>query len=97
MAVEPRRIAEIVLAQNLPDRVVGIAEVDREGRFVWVNDARCRLTGHNRSELIGQHFGHVSDPEILKNDLNLFGRQSELDAYNTESKFRLWPRPNCEA
>ena len=96
MAVEPRRIAEILLAQNLPDRVVGIAEVDREGRFVSVNDARCQLTGHNRSELIGQHFGHVSDPEILKNDLNLFGRRTSWMP-DTESKFRLWPRPNCEA
>ena len=69
---------------------MGIAEVDRDGRFVSVNEARCKLTGHTREELIGQHFGHVTDPEILEQDLDLFARQvaGELDTYTTDSKFR---------
>ena len=69
---------------------MGIAEVDRDGRFVSVNEARCKLTGHTREELIGQHFGHVTDPEILDHDLDLFARQvaGELDTYTTDSKFR---------
>jgi len=46
-------------------------------RFVSVNETRCRLTGHTRGELIGQHFGHVTDPEILRHDLDLFARQVE--------------------
>jgi PAS domain S-box-containing protein len=64
--------------------------VDRNGRFISVNEARCGLTGHTREELIGQHFGHATDPSILENDLKLFARQvaGELDTYTTESKFK---------
>jgi PAS domain S-box-containing protein len=69
---------------------VGIAEVDRDGRFVSVNEARCKLTGHSREELIGLQFGHATDSEILEKDLDLFRRQvaGELDTYTTDSKFQ---------
>lgn len=80
--------ARLWATQN--NAAVGIAEVDRDGRFVSVNEARCKLTGHTREELIGQHFGHVTDPEVLDRDMDLFSRQvaGELDTYTTESKFR---------
>ncbi len=80
--------ARLWATQN--NAAVGIAEVDRHGRFVSVNEARCKLTGHTREELIGQHFGHATDTEILEKDLALFGRQvaGELDTYTTDSKFR---------
>ena len=84
------RASEARLWATQNNAAVGIAEVDREGRFVSVNEARCKLTGHSREELIGQHFGHVTDPEILEHDLELFARQvaGELDTYTTDSKFR---------
>jgi PAS domain S-box-containing protein len=80
--------ARLWATQN--NAAVGIAEVDWHGRFVSVNDARCKLTGHTREELIGLHFGHATDAEILKKDLALFERQrvGELDTYTTDSKFR---------
>ena len=84
------RASEARLRATQNNAAVGIAEVDRDGRFVSVNEARCKLTGHTREELIGQHFGHVTDPEILEHDLDLFARQvaGELDTYTTDSKFR---------
>jgi len=80
--------ARLWATQN--NAAVGIAEVDWDGRFVSVNEARCQLTGHTPEELIGQHFGHVTDPEVLNHDLELFARQGagELDTYTTDSKFR---------
>ena len=83
-----RSEARLQATQN--NAAVGIAEVDRDGRFVSVNEARCKLTGHTRDELIGQHFGHVTDPDVLDQDLDLFRRQvaGELDTYTTDSKFR---------
>jgi PAS domain S-box-containing protein len=84
------RASEARLWATQNNAAVGIAEIDREGRFVSVNEARCKLTGHSREELIGQHFGHVTDPEILEHDLELFARQvaGEFDTYTTDSKFR---------
>ena len=83
-----RSEARLQATQN--NAAVGIAEVDRDGRFASVNEARCQLTGHTRDELIGLHFGHATDPEILAGDLDLFRRQvaGELDTYTTDSKFR---------
>lgn len=80
--------ARLMATQN--NAAVGIVEVDWDGRFVSVNEARCKLTGHTRDELIGQHFGHVTDPEVLDHDLDLFARQvaGELDTYTSESKFQ---------
>jgi PAS domain S-box-containing protein len=84
------RASEARLWATQNNAAVGIAEVVRDGRFVSVNEARCKLTGHARDELIGQHFAHVTDPEILDHDLELFARQvaGALDAYTTDSKFR---------
>lgn len=83
-----RSEARLRATQN--NAAVGIAEIDRNGRFISVNEARCRLTGHTREELIGLHFGHATDPTVLEQDLDLFGRQvaGKLDAYTTDSKFR---------
>jgi PAS domain S-box-containing protein len=82
--------SEARLRATQDNAAVSIAEVDREGRFVSVNEARCKLTGHTRQELIGLHFSHATDPTILDQDLALFARQvaGELDAYTTDSKFR---------
>ncbi len=84
------RASEARLWATQNNAAVGIAEVDRDGRFMSVNEARCKLTGHTREELIGQHFGHVTDPEILVHDLALFAQQvaGGLDAYTTDSEFR---------
>jgi PAS domain S-box-containing protein len=98
-----RSEARLQATQN--NAAVGIAEVDQEGRFVSVNEARCRLTGHTREELIGLHFGHATDSKILEADLDLFRRQvaGELDTYTTDSKFhrkdgsRGWARVTSTA
>ncbi|KFG67740.1 hypothetical protein JH26_20905 [Microvirga sp. BSC39] len=82
-----RSEARLRATQN--NAAVGIAEVDRDGRFVSVNEARCRLTGHTHEELLGVHFGHAADPSTLQQDLDLFSRQvaGEFDTYTTDSKF----------
>jgi PAS domain S-box-containing protein len=83
------RESEARLRATHENAAVGITEVDREGRFISVNEARCQLTGHTRDELIGQHFSHVTQADSLNQDLELFSRQvaGELDTYTTESRF----------
>ena len=82
--------SEARLRATQDNAAVSIVEVDRDGRFVSVNEARCQLTGHTREELIGLHFSHATNPAILDRDLELFSRQvaGELDAYTTDSMFR---------
>jgi len=84
------RTSEARLRATHENAAVGIAEVDREGRFISVNETRCKLTGHTREELIGRHFAHASEAGSLDHDLELFAKQvaGELDTYTTESQFR---------
>jgi PAS domain S-box-containing protein len=67
---------------------VGIVEVDRNGRFLYVNEAQCRLTGHTREELLGRHFAHATHPDDLDRDYDLFRRQvaGEFAIYTLEKQ-----------
>ena len=40
--------------------------VDRAGRFVQLNDALVELVGHDRDELLGEHFSVVADEEYVR-------------------------------
>src|SRR5215217_2890337 len=80
------RASECRLRATAENAAVGIVEVDRDGRFLRVNEAQCRLTGHSREELIGRHFAHATRPDFMARDLELFERQAkgELDVYTLE-------------
>jgi PAS domain S-box-containing protein len=67
---------------------VGIIEVDRKGQFIHVNEAQCRLTGHTREQLLGQHFAHATHPDDLDRDYELFQRQvaGEFEMYTIEKR-----------
>ena len=83
------RTSEERLRATQENAPVAIAEIGSDGRFLSVNEARCRLTGHARGELIGQHFAHVTAPGSLEDDLTLFAKHvsGEVDTYTTESEF----------
>jgi len=52
----------------------GIASIDLRGRFTFVNEALCKMTGYSKKELIGKHFASFLCSEdkqwILKIFLN---------------------------
>jgi PAS domain S-box-containing protein len=99
------RQSESRLRATHENAAVGIVEVDQEGRFVSVNEARCRLTGHTREELIGNHFGFSTNRPDLVRDVELFQQQvaGERDAYTVENQFTRkdgtggWVRVSCTA
>jgi len=44
--------------------------MDREGRFIYVNDSACIATGYKREELIGQHVS-LLNPQATKENMAL--------------------------
>jgi len=50
----------------------GIATIDLEGRFVFVNQALCEIVGYSEKELIGKPFADFLHPDDKKNMLQLF-------------------------
>jgi len=67
---------------------VGIVQIDREGHFLYVNEAQTRLTGHTREQLLGRHFAHATHPDDLDRDYELFRRQvaGEFEIYTIEKQ-----------
>jgi PAS domain S-box-containing protein len=67
---------------------VGIVEVDREGRFLYVNEAHCKLTGNTRENLLGRPFTEYTHGDDFDRDFDLFKRQvaGELDLYTIEKR-----------
>jgi PAS domain S-box-containing protein len=102
---EALRRSEGRLRATHENAAVGIVEVDREGRFVSVNEARCRLTGHSREELIGSHFTRFAYADDRSRDAELFEEMvaGRRDAYTVESRFvrkdgsRGWVRVSSTA
>jgi PAS domain S-box-containing protein len=83
------RRSEARLRATHENAAVGIVEVDREGCFISVNEARCRLTGHTREELIGRPFADPTVDRKVNRDLILFEQQiaGALNSYSLESTF----------
>jgi len=82
------RASEGRLRATHENAAVGVVEVDKEGRFLYVNAAHARLTGHSREELIGRHFAHATHANDLDRDYDLFRRQvaGEFAIYTIEKQ-----------
>jgi len=63
----------------------GIATIDLEGRFVFVNQALCKIFGYSEKELIGKPFADFLHPDDKKRLLQIF-----LDSWkNPNRKFSI--------
>lgn len=78
----------------LTNAVEGIARMDFDGRFVWVNAAYCKICGHLPQELIGKKPEDVGEL-VLKEDVNKH-HQAQLDmlAYGRAAVELRGRRPN---
>lgn len=68
---------------------VGIALIDREGRYLAVNPARQRMLGYSEAELLGRHYLEITHPDDVASDLalNQEARASGRDTYTFEKRF----------
>lgn len=68
---------------------VGIAEVDRDGRFLRVNDCFCHLLGRDKADLLGRPLFAFVGPEDVDEVRALFERQmrGELPHVHYEKRY----------
>ena len=68
---------------------LGIALVNEAGTLLAANPALVRMTGYERDQLVGMHFGDFTHPEDLANDQELYDKliAGERDQYQIEKRF----------
>lgn len=83
------RESEARLAATYNHALVGIGEVDREGRFFQTNDQFCQLVGYTPEELRSMTIFDLTHPDDIEHDRALFEGQwlSELDDYMLEKRY----------
>ncbi|WP_225668891.1 PAS domain S-box protein [Bradyrhizobium hereditatis] len=67
---------------------VGIAEIDRAGRLLRVNQKACELMGYDAADLLGRSIFSETSPLDVAQDLAQFRRQiaGEIDRYTIEKR-----------
>jgi PAS domain S-box-containing protein len=90
-----RRQAERALRQRearldafFNQSAAGMSEVDRDGRFVRVNDRYCAIVGRPREELLGLRMQDITHPLDLPQNLPLFrSATQEGGAFEIEKRY----------
>ncbi len=91
-----RRRAEAALRENeqrlratYEHAFVGIGEVDRNGRFLRVNEQLCAITGFSREELLERTFWDMTHLDDREADLAQFSRLmlGKAHAYTVEKRY----------
>jgi PAS domain S-box-containing protein len=57
--------------------IVGIAQVDLDGRFVQVNRRYCEIVGRSEEELYRSKMQEITHPDDLPRNLSLFGQLTQ--------------------
>jgi diguanylate cyclase (GGDEF)-like protein/PAS domain S-box-containing protein len=68
---------------------IGMALVDRTGRWLQVNPALCSIVGYSSDELLRLSFQDITHPEDLEADLTLLEQllAGELQTYSIEKRY----------
>ena len=80
---------EQLLQLTIDNAAVGIAQIDRSGRFLMVNRKLQEITGYPEEELLQKTFQQITHPDDLDDDL----RQAEallnrkIDSYGLEKRY----------
>ncbi len=77
----------------------GIMMTDLTGKYTFVNDCFCEMTGYTRTELLQKSIEDVTDPEDLPRNLELFEQLKQTgEPFTLEKRYRckdgssLWVR-----
>ena len=86
---EALRESEARFRGTFENAAVGIAHVDKAGRWIYVNGALCRMLGYTREELLQRTFRDVSHPDDVAVSLDRFRRlmQGDVAEYVLEKRY----------
>lgn len=88
-AEEALRHAQERLAATYDNVLAGIAECDRSGRFLRVNDAFETITGYSKPELLQRSLFDITHPDDVPQDRLQYDRQvaGEIDHYTISKRY----------
>ena len=83
------RESEARFRGTFENAAVGIAHVDRRGRWTYVNEKLCAILGYTREELLARTFGDVSHPDDVEASLDRFRRlmRGEIAEHTLEKRY----------
>lgn len=89
LAEEELQEINLRLGATFEQAAVGIAHVDREGRWLRVNRKLCDITGYSREELLTLTFQEITHPDDLESDLTLAFQllNGEIPSYTLEKRY----------
>ncbi len=89
-AEEALRSSERRFKATFENAAVGIAHVDLEGRYIWVNQKYCGIMGYSAEELHRMTFQDLTDPADLQRSLDHANRLLSGDepSYAMEKRCR---------
>jgi len=88
-AEEALRASEGRFRGTFENAAVGIANTDRQGGFLRVNDKLCDIVEYTREELLERSFVEITHPNFLPANLELYARlwRSEIPSFTAEKRY----------
>jgi len=88
-AEETLRASEGRFCGTFENAAGGIANTDRQGGFLRVNDKLCDIVGYTREELLERSFVEITHPDFLPANLELYARlwRSEIPSFTAEKRY----------
>jgi PAS domain S-box-containing protein len=104
LALERQRV-EALYRRTFENAAVGFAHLDRDGRWLRVNDRLCEILGWSRDELLGRPFQEVTHPDDLPLDEELLASfltgETESERfekrYLTKQGYPIWAEVTVSA
>ena len=88
-AEEALRASERRFRGTFENAAVGIANADRQGGFLRVNDKLCDIVGYTREELLEKSFVNITHPDFQTASLELYARlwRGEIPSFTAERRY----------